>query len=101
MTNSTTRGTSDIATEANQALQGIAPGPWEYRDIIDGLHNVVDMAGWDIAQCSGGVDGVDPDNKDREIVKARTAAFIASSPSLVRRLVDEVVRLRALVQQNG
>lgn len=76
----------DILDRAREALDGITPGEWTYRDIIDGKHNVtVDM--WDVASCSG---GPIEDDEERTKYAAANAEFIAAAPHLVRVLLATI-----------
>ena len=74
---------ADLIREADAALDGITPGPWEASGFDNMPHDVVQMEDdehgtpWAVDQVAGQV-------------KPRDAEFIAAAPDLVRRLRDEL-----------
>ncbi|MGZ9830251.1 hypothetical protein ACXYTP_25385 [Tsukamurella ocularis] len=72
---------ADLIREADAALDGITPGPWEASGFDNMPHDVVQMEDdehgtpWAVDQVAGQV-------------KPRDAEFIAAAPDLVRRLRD-------------
>lgn len=83
--------TDDVVERAKAALEGITPGPWKIDQYdpgrTDSIVSVADdrIGGWVEVAKSIGAD----------------AQFIAAAPGLVRNLVDEVLRLRGLLDHAG
>ena len=84
-------------------VQAATEGPWIYRDIIGGLHNVTRNA-WDVASCGAG--DLDPEYGDRDEQTARNAEFIAHArediPALLavlRERDNTIARVRAVLAE--
>lgn len=82
-------------------LAAATEGPWIYRDIIGGYHNVTRNA-WDVASCGAG--DLDPEDGDRDEQAARNAEFIAHAredvPALlaaVRERDNTIARIREVL----